>query len=67
MCKMFRSLSLVLFVMIGLATYNNICAQDEDAHIIKKIHNEALSNGHAYPWLHTLCTKHAGRIAGSDA
>jgi hypothetical protein len=64
---MFRSLSLVLFVMIGLATYNNICAQDEDAHIIKKIHNEALSNGHAYPWLHTLCTKHAGRIAGSDA
>ena len=44
-----------------------LCAQDEDAYMVKNIHNEALSNGKAYDWLHSLCKKHGGRIAGSKA
>ena len=44
-----------------------LCAQDEDAYMVKNIHNEALSNGKAYDWLHGLCKKHGGRIAGSKA
>jgi carboxypeptidase Q len=62
---MFRILSLIIIVELMIS--NNINAQDQDAHTIKKIHNEVLTNGMAYQWLHTLCTKHGGRIAGSDA
>jgi carboxypeptidase Q len=62
---MTRTFLLMFLLIIGFAT--NIPAQDEDAIFIKKIHNEALSNGKAYQWLTTLCNKHGGRIAGSDA
>lgn len=44
-----------------------LAGQDEDALFIKKIHDEALTSGKAYPWLKELCTKHGGRIAGSPA
>lgn len=42
-------------------------AQDEDAHTIRQIHDEALTKGMSYEWLKGLCTAHGGRIAGSDA
>ena len=51
--------------MLFLSTM--LCAQDEDAYMVKNIHNEALSNGKAYDWLHSLCKKQGGRIAGSKA
>lgn len=40
-------------------------SQDEDVHMIRKIHDHALTNGQAYPWLAGLCLQHGGRIAGS--
>ncbi len=46
---------------------NLLMAQDEDALMIKKIHDQALSAGQVYANLTTLCTQHGGRIAGSDA
>ncbi|MBK9734835.1 MAG: M20/M25/M40 family metallo-hydrolase [Saprospiraceae bacterium] len=55
-------LFLSLFVFL-----NDILSQDGDVFMIKKIHDEALQNGHVYPWLTDLCVKHGGRIAGSDA
>lgn len=42
-------------------------SQDEDVHMIRKIHDQALSQGKAYPWLTGLCLNHGGRIAGSPA
>lgn len=63
---MIRVLGMIVMMMSGfLAIQSN--AQDEDAQFIKKIHDEVLSNGNAYRWLTELCTKHGGRIAGSDA
>jgi hypothetical protein len=41
-------------------------AQDEDALMIRRIHDEALVRGKAYSWLSDLCTQYGPRIAGSD-
>ncbi len=57
---------ILLFFVIAAGLYKSN-AQDEDALMIKKIHDQALGNGQAYPWLENLCLKHPGRIAGSDA
>jgi carboxypeptidase Q len=56
----------VLFVVLNFWV-NLLMAQDEDALMIKKIHDQALSAGQVYANLTTLCTQHGGRIAGSDA
>ncbi len=66
--QFFTSLSgirwcLFYFLMASSA----VQAQDEDALMIRRIHEEALVKGKAYEWLTTLCTKHGGRIAGSEA
>ena len=54
---------LSFFLLFAISIYG----QDDDAIFIKKIHNESLSKGMSYPWLHDLCTKYGGRIAGSPA
>lgn len=41
-------------------------SQDDDAVMIRKIYDEALTNGKAFDWLDNLCKKFPGRIAGSD-
>jgi len=46
--------------------FHTFC-QDEDVHMIRKIHDQALSQGKAYPWLEGLCLDHGGRIAGSPS
>lgn len=56
----------VLFLVL-IFWVNLMIAQDEDALMIKKIHDQALSAGQAYANLMTLCRQHGGRIAGSDA
>ena len=63
------SLSFKIFFLFSLifADLSQVFAQDDDVYMIKKIHDEALSNGRAYPWLTDLCNKHGGRIAGSPA
>ena len=58
---------LICFFLSILVFSNILRAQDDDAYMVKNIHNEALSNGKAYDWLHGLCKKHSGRIAGSKA
>lgn len=58
---------LISFFLSILIFSNILRAQDDDAYMVKNIHNEALSNGKAYDWLHGLCKKHGGRIAGSKA
>ncbi len=58
---------LISFFLSILIFSNILRAQDDDAYMVKNLHNEALSNGKAYDWLHGLCKKHGGRIAGSKA
>lgn len=64
---MIRTFVLGLLLILGLGYSAELYGQDEDIHMIRKIHDEALSNGKAYEWLFQLCTKHGGRIAGSEA
>ncbi len=60
--------SRVLFLFLAFfASFHTGKAQDEDALMIARIHDEALVNGKSYEWLSTLCTRHGGRIAGSPA
>ena len=57
-----------IFLFFGFFIFSDgLAAQDEDVHMIRKIHDEALQNGQVYPWLTDLCLKHGGRIAGSEA
>jgi carboxypeptidase Q len=54
--------SLLFFVtMINV----QLSAQDEDVAMIQQLHETILKNGSCYSTLHTLCTSHPGRIAGS--
>lgn len=57
-------LSLFLVVLVFLPLL--LQAQDDDATMIRKIYDEALTNGKTYGWLDNLCKKYPGRIAGSD-
>jgi len=58
---------IVFLFTLTFAFLSSVEAQDDDVFMIKKIHDEALSKGKAYPWLTDLCTKHGSRIAGSPA
>lgn len=55
-------LSILIFI-IGISSGNS---QDEDALMIKKIHDQSLGNGKSYEWLKELCHHYPGRIAGSE-
>ncbi|MBL0099242.1 MAG: M20/M25/M40 family metallo-hydrolase [Saprospiraceae bacterium] len=57
----------IVFMVLSSVWMIGIQAQDTDALMIKKIHNEALGNGFSYRFLSELCTSFGGRIAGSDA
>lgn len=58
--------SFVIFITF-LVGSQWVFAQDDDALMIKKIHNQALENGKSFEWLKELCLQNPGRIAGSDA
>jgi len=58
--------NLILINLILLLSLGLLCAQDEDALFIKKIHDIALIEGKSYQWLKELCTNYPGRIAGSQ-
>ncbi|HLO54986.1 MAG TPA: M20/M25/M40 family metallo-hydrolase [Saprospiraceae bacterium] len=57
--------SLLTFISIFFVV--SAYSQDEDVHMIRKIHDQALAHGKVYPWLSGLCLNHGGRIAGSPA
>jgi carboxypeptidase Q len=59
------SLSLCFFTPLSMWGQNNAQKTDEDALFIRKIHDVALTNGSAYPWLYDLCTKIGARLSGS--
>ncbi len=48
---------------IGLSI--NVCAQSEDEKQLKKIYDQALTNGKAYDWLNYLSNQIGGRLSGS--
>ncbi len=60
---------ILVFVLLNLGM--ELAAQepnwDADALFIKKIHDQALSDGRCYQWLTDLCAKAPGRLAGSPA
>ena len=55
--------SFLTFILLLFTTV--AYCQDDDVYMIRKIHDQALSNGKAYHWLTDLCGKHGTRIAGS--
>ena len=55
--------SFLTFILLLFTTV--AYCQDDDVYMIRKIHDQALSNGKAYHWLTDLCGKHGARIAGS--
>jgi hypothetical protein len=63
--QMIRFVVFRIFVCLALVSQLN--AQDDDAYMIRKIHDQALGNGKSYEWLRSLCTNYGGRIAGSPA
>lgn len=60
-------LILLLIIVIGLGTHTiaQKNTNDEDALFIRKIYDQALTDGQAYPWLEHLTTSIGGRLAGS--
>lgn len=57
----------ILLLFFATLVLTDCISQDEDAYMIKEIHNEALKNGMSYNWLTLLCLRYGGRIAGSPA
>lgn len=60
-----------VFFIFSLVLFNSffpprLDAQDEDVLFIRKIHDIALTEGKSWEWLHELCLKYPGRIAGSE-
>ncbi|OWW25176.1 peptidase M28 family protein [Zobellia sp. OII3] len=55
------SLLLLLYITFG----NSVLAQDKDAAQIKKIYDQALTQGKAYDWLNYLSNQIGGRLSGS--
>lgn len=41
--------------------------QQNDAEMVREIHDFILEKGQCYQWLHQLCTQYPGRLAGSNA
>jgi hypothetical protein len=64
---MLKILKFLVVTLLVISYNEGVFGQDEDALFIKKIHDEALSNGMAFPWLKELCTNYGGRIAGSKS
>jgi carboxypeptidase Q len=58
--KFFILCLFILFPFFGFT-------QDEDAEMIRKIHEKTLSEGKSYDWLRELCVNYPGRLAGSEA
>jgi hypothetical protein len=56
----------IISILVILSCIQVLIGQDEDVNYIQKIHEDALSNGTSYSTLYDLCTKHPGRIAGSQ-
>ncbi|WP_276167667.1 M28 family peptidase [Zobellia alginiliquefaciens] len=54
---------ILLLMSIGLSI--NVCAQSEDEKQLKKIYDQALTNGKAYDWLNYLSNQIGGRLSGS--
>ena len=54
-------LAFLAFAVLGRAQKNT----DEDAQMVRKIYDIALTQGQAYPWLSHLCTQVGGRLSGS--
>ncbi|MEL6923156.1 MAG: M28 family peptidase [Bacteroidota bacterium] len=67
---MYRTIRLLL---VGTALLFSIAAtaqqappeRQEDAFMIRNIYDKALTEGSCYNWLHHLCTRIGGRLAGS--
>ncbi|MBK8372153.1 MAG: M28 family peptidase [Saprospiraceae bacterium] len=57
--------SLVLWLCILCPVFG--WTQDEDAEMLRKIHETTLSVGKSYDWLRELCVNYPGRLAGSEA
>ncbi len=61
------SSKVVVILFFGLLVGFNTVAQipNEDAWMIRKIYDQALTEGSAYPWLHYLTKRIGNRISGS--
>lgn len=61
------SSKVVVILIFGLMAGFNTLAQipNEDAWMIRKIYDQALTDGSAYPWLHYLTKRIGNRISGS--
>lgn len=61
------SSKVVVILIFGLMAGFNTPAQipNEDAWMIRKIYDQALTDGSAYPWLHYLTKRIGNRISGS--
>ncbi|MEO1515936.1 MAG: M28 family peptidase [Bacteroidota bacterium] len=62
-----KSLHLYFLTPLFLALSLHLQGQDqeEDAFFIRKIYDQALTNGQCYPWLDYLSTQIGGRLSGS--
>ncbi|SIS88295.1 PA domain-containing protein [Zobellia uliginosa] len=58
-----KQISLLLLLCITFG--NSVLAQDKDAEQIKKIYDQALTQGKAYDWLNYLSNQIGGRLSGS--
>ncbi|MDO6519846.1 M20/M25/M40 family metallo-hydrolase [Zobellia uliginosa] len=58
-----KRISLLLLLCITFG--NSVLAQDKDAEQIKKIYDQALTQGKAYDWLNYLSNQIGGRLSGS--
>ncbi|HLG34553.1 MAG TPA: M20/M25/M40 family metallo-hydrolase [Bacteroidia bacterium] len=52
-------------VLLACLCFQNISAQQSDSLMLRKIYNEILTNGKAYPWLYDLTTTIGARLSGS--
>ena len=59
--------TLIVYALIAFMTPLSIKAQngDEDAQMVRKIYDAALTQSMAYPWLYDMCTKIGPRLSGS--
>jgi carboxypeptidase Q len=54
-----------LFTVLACLLLVSAHAQQKDEEVIKKIYNEALTNGKTYDWLHYMSKKIGARLSGS--
>jgi carboxypeptidase Q len=58
----FASVLLAFFTPLSIQAQNS----DEDALMVRKIYDAALTESRAYPWLYDMCTKIGPRLSGSE-